>query len=82
MSVRTGCYKVAYASRTRVDRFPPYPCCPTPAMVTTGNLEELGRELDVVRSVLDDLNATLARVVFQPRVAIEAVTLVACMACP
>ncbi len=76
------CNTTWYVSRTRVDRFPLDPRCPAPAMCSTRNFEEFGRELDVVGPVLDDLDTALARVVFKPRVAIQTVALVAPMARP
>ena len=67
---------------TLVDRFSLYPGCPAASIVTSGNLEELGGNLDVVGSVLDDLHAAFARIILHPRVSVQSVTLVACVTRP
>jgi hypothetical protein len=49
-------------------------------MVTSWDLEPLNLELYIVNSVLDDLHASLARVMFRPRVRVKLVRLRAIMA--
>jgi hypothetical protein len=50
-------------------------------MLTTRNLEKLGRNFNVVKAILENLYAALARVKYRPCVAIKSVALVAPMAC-
>lgn len=46
-------------------------------MVSTRNLQEFGRKLDIVPSVLDDLYTSLSRIIFCPGVGLKLVTLIA-----
>lgn len=48
-------------------------------MITTCNLQELGRDFDVITRVLDDLHSTLTGVIFRPRIAGKVVPLIACV---
>lgn len=50
-------------------------------MLATRDFEKLGRYFNIVKAVLENLYAALARVERRPRVTIKSVTLITCMAC-
>ncbi len=62
---------------TRINGFTLDSRSPASSMVTACNLQELGRDFDVITRVLDDLHSTLTGVIFRPRIAGKFVPLIA-----
>lgn len=56
-----------------------YSGSPASAVVTSGNLEPLNLQVDIVFAVFNDLNSSLSHIVFRPGVFVQFVSLSAIM---